>query len=77
MIRIWEEVSGHDTLTIRGRDWAAMMFTLIGSCKLNGVKPEAYLCHVLATSTNHPINKIKDLLPWSLNIPAESLSIRR
>ncbi|WP_413739798.1 IS66 family transposase [Sodalis sp. RH14] len=54
-----------------GGDRAALMYTLIGSCKLNGVEPEAYLRHVLANIVDHPINKIKELLPWNLNIPAE------
>ncbi|HCD1365470.1 TPA: transposase domain-containing protein [Klebsiella variicola subsp. variicola] len=35
----------------------------IGSCQLNGVEQEAYLRYVLAPITDHPINKIKDLLP--------------
>ncbi|MFT4465846.1 MAG: transposase domain-containing protein, partial [Sodalis sp. (in: enterobacteria)] len=52
-------------------DRAALMYTLIGSCKLNGVEPEAYLRHVLAIIADHPINKIKELLPWNLTIPAE------
>ncbi|MFT4466136.1 MAG: transposase domain-containing protein, partial [Sodalis sp. (in: enterobacteria)] len=50
---------------------AALMYTLIGSCKLNGVEPEAYLRYVLAIIADHPINKIKELLPWNLTIPAE------
>ncbi|MFT4466002.1 MAG: transposase domain-containing protein, partial [Sodalis sp. (in: enterobacteria)] len=54
-----------------GGDRAALMYTLIGSCKLNGVEPEAYLRHVLAIISDHPINKIKELLPWNLTIPAE------
>ncbi len=54
-----------------GGERAALMYTLIGSCKLNGVEPEAYLRHVLAVIADHPINKIKDLLPWNLNIPAD------
>ncbi|MFT4464973.1 MAG: transposase domain-containing protein, partial [Sodalis sp. (in: enterobacteria)] len=52
-------------------DRAALMYTLIGSCKLNDVEPEAYLRHVLAIIADHPINKIKELLPWNLTIPAE------
>ncbi|MFT4466207.1 MAG: transposase domain-containing protein, partial [Sodalis sp. (in: enterobacteria)] len=54
-----------------GGDRAALMYTLIGSCKLNGGAPEAYLRHVLAIIADHPINKIKELLPWNLTIPAE------
>ena len=47
------------------------MYTLIGSCKLNGVGPEAYLRHVLAIIAEYPINKIKDLPPWNLTLPTE------
>ncbi|MFT4466061.1 MAG: IS66 family transposase, partial [Sodalis sp. (in: enterobacteria)] len=54
-----------------GGDRAVLMYTLIGSCKLNGVEPETYLRHVLAIIADHPINKIKELLPWNLTIPAE------
>ncbi len=54
-----------------------MMYTLNGSCKLHGVAPVVHLRHVLATIADHPINKIKDLLPWNLSIPAIQLSIRR
>jgi len=53
-----------------GGDRAALMYTLIGSCKLNGVEPEAYLRHVLAIIADHPINRITDLLPWNLTILA-------
>lgn len=54
-----------------GGDRAALMYTLICSCKLNGVEPEAYLRHVLTVIAEHPINKVKALLPWNLNIPAD------
>ncbi len=54
----------------RDGERAALMFTLIGSCHLNGVEPEAYLRHVLATVADHPVNKIVELLPWHLRVPA-------
>lgn len=54
-----------------GGDRAALMYTLIGSCKLNGIEPESYLRQVLATIADYPINRIKDLLPWNIQLPVE------
>jgi len=33
-----------------GGDSAAVMYSLIGSCKLNGIEPEAWLRHVISVS---------------------------
>lgn len=49
-----------------GGERAAAMYTLIGTAKLNGVDPEAYLRHVLTHIADHPINRINDLLPWNV-----------
>ena len=49
-----------------GGERAASMYSLIGSAKLNGVDPEAYLAPVLARIADHPIRCIEELLPWNL-----------
>lgn len=49
-----------------GGDRAAAFYSLIGTAKLNGLDPEAYLRTVLERIAEHPINRIDELLPWHL-----------
>jgi IS66 C-terminal element len=51
-----------------GGERAAAIYSLLGSAKLNGLDPEIYLQHVLERIADHPISKIKDLLPWNVSI---------
>ena len=49
-----------------GGERAAAMYALIGTAKLNGIEPQAYLRHVLERIAEHPINRIDELLPWNV-----------
>lgn len=47
-----------------GGHTAAVMYTLLGTAKLNGINPQRYLRHVLERIADHPSNRIDELLPW-------------
>jgi transposase len=49
----------------RGGERAAAIYTLVETCKLNGVDPQAWLADVLARLPDHPAKRITDLLPWN------------
>ena len=48
----------------RGGERAAAMYSLIVTCKLNGVDPRAWLADVLARIADHPVSRLHELLPW-------------
>jgi len=50
---------------------AAIAYTLIETCKLNGVNPEAWLAWVLERIQDHPVNRIDELLPWEYQAMVE------
>jgi len=45
--------------------YAAMMYSFMGTCKINNVEPFAWLRHVLSVIPDHPANKLEELLPGS------------
>lgn len=55
---------------------AAAIYSLIGTAKLNGVAPEAWLRHVLTHLADHSVNRVGEFLPGATpgrNSPSETL----
>ncbi|EBT4617076.1 IS66 family transposase, partial [Salmonella enterica] len=44
-----------------GGDRGAMVYSLIETCKLNGINPEAYLRHILSLLPEWPANRVSEL----------------
>src|SRR5690606_29821966 len=43
-----------------------IIYSLLGTAKLNGIDPEGYLRYVLERIAEYPINRVDELLPWKL-----------
>lgn len=53
-----------------GAEHWAVIASLVETCKLNGVDPQAYLADVIARIVaGHPQSQIDDLLPWAYATP--------
>lgn len=57
-----------------GGERAAAIYSLLGTAKLNGLDPEAYLRAVLERIADHPINRVEELLPWRISLTAATSS---
>ena len=65
----------------RGGQRAAAMYSLVVTCKMNGVDPQAWLTDVLSRIAAHPAQRLDELLPWSWSpraavIPARAEAYR-
>ena len=49
----------------RGGDRAAAMYSLIITCKMNRVDPQAWLADVLSRIAGHPAHRLDELAPWN------------
>jgi len=54
-----------------GKHGATVIYSLIGTARLNDVEPYAYLRAVFERIADHPINRIDEWLPWRL-MPIET-----
>ena len=49
----------------RGGQRAAIIYTLIQTCRLNDIDPRAWLADVLARIADYPVSRLDELLPWN------------
>ncbi|VUS65033.1 IS66 family transposase [Klebsiella spallanzanii] len=54
-----------------GGERGALLYSLIGTCKLNGVESESYLRYVLDVIADWPVSWVSELLPWRITLPTE------
>jgi transposase len=54
---------------------AALIYSLIETCKLNSVEPYAYLKDVLTRLPTHPHRQLDELLPWNWQPPTKQPSL--
>lgn len=58
--------------SVAGGQRAAVLYTILGTAKLNDVNPKVYLSTVLKRIGEHPINRIDELLPWNIDLTPKS-----
>lgn len=51
-----------------GGDRGALLYGLLGTCRLNGIDPEAYLRYTLSVLPEWLSNKVAKLLPWNMDL---------
>ncbi|WP_162780027.1 transposase domain-containing protein, partial [Escherichia coli] len=57
---------GNKNFMFFGGERGALLYGLIGTCRLNGIDPEAYLRHILSVLPEWPSNRVDELLPWNV-----------
>lgn len=59
----------------RGGHRAAAMYSLVVTCKMNGVDPQAWLADVLSRIAGHPVHRLDEFLPWNWRPAAQPVSV--
>ena len=54
-----------------GGEHAAVLYSLIGTCRLNNVEPEKWLRYVIEHIHDLPANRVRDLLPWKVDLSSQ------
>lgn len=54
--------------SVAGGPRADVLYSILGTAKLNGINPNYYLTAVLKHIGNHPINRIDELLLWNIDL---------
>ena len=57
----------------RSGERAAFMYTLIISCKMNDIDPQAWMADVLARLPNITVSHAHELLPWNWKAEQEAV----
>ena len=57
----------------RGGDRAAFMYTLIVSCKMNDIDPQAWMADVLARMPDVTVSRLPELLPWNWKVEQDAV----
>ena len=57
----------------RGGERAAFMYTLIVSCKMNNIDPQAWMADVLARIPDITVSRLPELLPWNWKAEQEAV----
>ena len=54
-----------------GGEHAVVLYSLIGTCRLNNVEPEKWLRYVIEQLQDWPANRVRDLLPWKVDLTSQ------
>ncbi|MDO1768412.1 transposase domain-containing protein, partial [Escherichia coli] len=59
-----------------GGERGALLYVLIGTCRLNGIDPEAYLRYILSGLPEWPSHRVDALLSWNVVLTNKYASMR-
>ncbi len=54
-----------------GGEHAAVLYSLIGTCRLNNVEPEKWLRYVIEHIQDWPANRVRELLLWKVDLTSQ------